>query len=801
MADQLMMEFHKRGQEWLDLAKQQRLEKNPVGVVTAAGRSLAYAINNHPVIRKKISHAVVGILWYLGLLVPFVFFFEKLVFGFTDIRKQLLAHGAIFLVIFSLLRTFHPAFQMVRSSLMILIGFLIFLLTVLVSLMVGGKFKQNIKDLRSKEGRVEGADINRGGVIGTAFMLGLNNMRRRKVRTGLTCVTLVLLTFVMICFTSVSTDLVNVEYATGRSPWNGILLRNQNYTAITDPEVNSIRQVYGLQYPVTTHTWLTGITLLWLADRLQNAEIVIDREFMAGEQKVTKRAKVSASVKMEWNEPMFSGLDRYLLPGRGWFPRPAETRRARLAALEAGTKQGRCVILPDNVARDLDISTNDVNAGGVTVQIRGDEYEVLGIIDGAALTEYVGVDGKGLLPYDLNNVQSLGRSATGLALVPEDVKRLPGAQVIIVNQSPKLKSGYEQEFVVSCGILFPKAGYQVLEDAPKQPAVGFKEQRRLVLEYLERVGEAAYYAVDGIAYYGSRMRAKTFEGVLELLIPILIAALTVFNTMRGSVYERRDEIYVYNAVGIAPNHVFFMFMAEACVYAVVGAMLGYLLSQATGRVLTVLNLTGGMNMNYSSIETIYASLAIVLAVMLSTIIPARSAARLASPSETKGWTVPEPVNDQMTFNLPFTFTPHDRVAVISYFRRWLDANGEGSSGPFFCSPPEVRVRQDAREAQGGGLIPGVAATIWLKPYDLGVSQRLEIWLPTDPETGEYIANVHLVRLSGTSAAWDRTVKPFLGVLRKQFLNWRAASMTERSEMCVEARELLKRAQVEETQDA
>jgi len=38
--------------------------------------------------------------------------------------------------------------------------------------MVGGKFRQNIKDLRSKEGRVEGADISRGGVVGTAFLLG-----------------------------------------------------------------------------------------------------------------------------------------------------------------------------------------------------------------------------------------------------------------------------------------------------------------------------------------------------------------------------------------------------------------------------------------------------------------------------------------------------------------------------------------------------------------------------------------------------------------------------------------------------
>ena len=74
---------------------------------------------------------------------------------------------------------------------------------------------------------------------------------------------------------------------------------------------------------------------------------------------------------------------------------------------------------------------------------------------------------------------------------------------------------------------------------------------------MKRVGIPAYYAIDGISYYGSRTRAKTTSGLLELLIPILIAAMMVFNTMRSSVYERREEIYVYNAVGIAPNHVFF----------------------------------------------------------------------------------------------------------------------------------------------------------------------------------------------------------------------------------------------------
>jgi len=80
-------------------------------------------------------------------------------------------------------------------------------------------------------------------------MLGLNNMRRRKVRTGLTSVTLVLITFVMICFTSISTDLVDVEYQTGKSPWNGILFSKPNFLPLNGSEINSLQQLYGRAVP------------------------------------------------------------------------------------------------------------------------------------------------------------------------------------------------------------------------------------------------------------------------------------------------------------------------------------------------------------------------------------------------------------------------------------------------------------------------------------------------------------------------------------------------------------------------
>ncbi len=71
-----------------------------------------------------------------------------------------------------------------------------------------------------------------------------------------------------------------------------------------------------------------------------------------------------------------------------------------------------------------------------------------------------------------------------------------------------------------------------------------------------------------------------------------------------------------------------------------------------------------------------------------------------------------------------------------------------------------------------------------------MSQRLHISLPTDPETGEYIASITIERLSGTMAAWNRAMMPFLGALRKQFLSWRAVSDAERAEMFEEAKTLL-----------
>ncbi len=392
MADSLMLEFHNKALAFLKDAQEAFANFRPLESAVAASKSFAYALNNHPIIRNKISQAIIGILWYLALLVPFAFFFEKLVFGFTDIRKQLVSIAIIFLIVFFLLKIFHPAFQMVRSSLMILLGFIILLLTLIVILMVSGKFKQNIKELRSKEGVIEGADINRGGVIGTAFMLGLNNMRRRKVRTALTATTLILLTFVMICFTSISSSLVDNEVAVGKSQWNGIIFRKDYFAPLMPDEVSAINRMYEKLYPITSRSWL--IYNIDDARTINNAEFNIDREVKVGETLVQRRAVANAILKLNYNEPMFTSLDKALLTTNGWFPAPPATREELKQFIKENKRTERLVILPDAIAEALNISAKEVNEGNVYVIIRNYQYRVLGIIDSQDLAVFLkeGID-------------------------------------------------------------------------------------------------------------------------------------------------------------------------------------------------------------------------------------------------------------------------------------------------------------------------------------------------------------------------------------------------------------------------
>ena len=90
-----------------------------------------------------------------------------------------------------------------------------------------------------------------------------------------------------------------------------------------------------------------------------------------------------------------------------------------------------------------------------------------------------------------------------------------------------------------------------------------------------------------------------------IFIPILIAAHIVLNTMMGAVYERNREIGIYTALGIAPEHIGALFLAESSDYAVLGAVVGYMLGQFVAMLQVNYLLIEGLNLNYSSVAAVF----------------------------------------------------------------------------------------------------------------------------------------------------------------------------------------------------
>ncbi len=754
MADEQTEDYHEKALGFLERAENPLIPKTES--IRAARDSATYSMLNHPVLRSSLTEAVIGILYYLALLVPFVFFFEKLVFCHTDIRRQLASQVIIFLVVFVALNQLHPAFAIIRSSLMILLGFAVILIAGSMTLLFSEKFKENLEELSKHRGRVAAAEVNRVGVIGSAFMLGLNNMHRRKMRTWLTCGTLSLMTFAMISFTSVRTDIVNEEIAIGRAPYQGVLLKKDLFQRFTDAEVFAIRSKYEHIFDVSPRKMSLG-TQNWIDKRGNNPELEIihDRDGHLRSQ------RFHSLIQMTHTDPLQTQLR--VIAGHKWFT-------AEQVKGVAGVPPP--IMIPDRMAENIGLRIEDVASAPVPVQVNGRTFEVIAVFEAESLAAIRDMDNRDILPYDIENMARIHVMEGGEVIADESAPRLPTDRIAIAPlrdlgiQIPNEKDASNVSIALS-----------LLHADPRSA----REEIDVILEQTER---PAYYGIGGMAYRGQRTRKAGISGLIDLAIPLLIVALTVLNTMKGSVHERRSEIAVYNAVGIAPKYVFFMFMAEAMVYVVVGSLCGYLLSQGIGRLLIALDMTGGMNMTFTSLTTIYASMAVGATVLISTWFPARTAMEIAQPAEEAGWKIPEPQDSTITFDLPFTFNWRDRMAVLVFCQRFLDDHGEGGSGSFYCLLPKPILGQN----ENGDDAPGVETTVWLKPYDLGVSQRATITIPRDPDTGEFKAWMQLEILSGSRDAWVRLNHRYVAEMRRHFLHWRAVSEEDRQAMFEEARE-------------
>ncbi len=647
-----------------------------------ARRGLGLESRAYPDVLGTANDVIKGIVFYMALLLPFAFFCERLFFAFPDLKRRIPAFVGIFAVSYLLLRLVHPAFRIVETSEVILLGIVILALCLIVLWISTRRFETLMHKMKQESARVHQTDVSRAGATASAFGLGVSNMRRRKVRTFLTCTAVVLLMFTVLSFTSVQTSLRPRKVLRPNTPaYQGALVRDRSWVAMKHLALEHLEGEFDGVGTLVRRSWL-----LPRRPQMDFLKLVIDVRSADRADAGKHMARAFGLVGFEPGETDVSGIDAALESGR-WFD---------------AADHDAC-ILPDTMAERLGIGPEEL--GKARVHLLGMDVTVIGIVDAEVYNEYCDLDNERMTPLDYTTLsrEALGRASNA----QKDVSAIEG------------RASLETYTHLDVGntVIMPYKTVLDLGGFAQSVAIAIDDGDvgERVSRLLDRMAVTVFVGENDQVMVYSSLAASAVGGMGNVIVPILIAALMILNTMSGSVHERLNEIGTYSSVGLAPSHIGALFLAEACVYAILGGVTGYVLGQLITRCLYAVGALGGLTLNYSSLASVMATVVVMITVVLSTIYPARMASRMAVPDVTRKWSLPEPKGDDWRFDFPFTVSGQEVAGLFVFFNYFFLSFEEQSTGRFYTADNETG-RFDDGGVQGYRL----GLRVWLAPYDFSI---------------------------------------------------------------------------------
>jgi len=189
--------------------------------------------------------------------------------------------------------------------------------------------------------------------------------------------------------------------------------------------------------------------------------------------------------------------------------------------------------------------------------------------------------------------------------------------------------------------------------------------------------------------------------------------------------------------------------------------------------MTTWALLPGLMLNYSSTSVVMTMLLVMGVVVASAIYPARLASSLAVPDIQRHWRLPTPKGDTWEFSFPFTIHFKEALGLNAFLMTYFG----GMSGRDIGGTSIVRNASFRETAERHFVLD---ADCWLAPYDLGVSQHVELHtIPSEDMEHYMLLMLKAKRLGGEIGAWMRTNRPFLNDFRKQFLLWKTLPKPDR----------------------
>jgi len=716
-----------------------------------SARSWALASRVYDDVEKTQKDVLFGVLFYIALFVPFAFCMERFLFCYSNIYKRIIAFMIILILLIAVIYQVHPAFQLAYSPVVVILAFFIMGLSLMVTLIIFFRFEEEMAQLQRRAQHVRAEEIGRWKSFAASFFLGVSNLRRRRLRTILTCATLIILTFTIMSFTSVKTVRRHTRLLFQQnSPYRGFLFKNANWKSLP-PEASGIfASSFEESGTVMPRVWLEA------KDRTQSTPIPV--------QYGNRLQRAEGLIGLSSREILTRSSPGLLTGGR-WFEEDEQ----------------RVVLLPERLAAALGIDPR--RPQGNTVLLWGVPYKVVGTFSGTRLMETTDLDGEPLTPVTFPS-----EAAAEMAEVEAEMEATEAGEDVRTYQTRYQHTPGDLTLIIPYRILLAAGGKLESVAVHARPNVNIEARAD---ELVDRFGLTLFSGgKDGTFLYNAS-DTLSYSGVPNIAIPLVISIFIVLNTMIGSVYERKREIGIYTSVGLAPSHVAFLFVAEAMAFAVLSVVLGYLLAQTTAYLFAGTSLWSGITVNYSSTAGVAAMVLVIMVVLVSVIYPSRVAAQIAIPDVNRAWTLPPAVDNKLELTLPFLMDYREHKSIGGYLFDYFKSHQDVSHGPFSTDEvyfdfvcPQMQKSEKGRPCQEGvcncDACLQLHTNVWLAPFDFGIMQRIDVqFCPSAEEAGFLEIKIRLARESGEANTWHRINKSFLLAVRKQLLIWRSLDESSR----------------------
>ena len=154
----------------------------------------------------------------------------------------------ILVLLIAVIYNIHPAFELAYSPMVVILAFFIIGLSFMVTLIIFFRFEEEMIRLQRRATHKRPEEISHWKAFVAAFFFGVSNLRRRRLRTILTCTTLIILTFTIMSFTTIKSNRKQVRLPFQPSaPYQGLLLKRVNRQSLppqaTDILVNSMASI------------------------------------------------------------------------------------------------------------------------------------------------------------------------------------------------------------------------------------------------------------------------------------------------------------------------------------------------------------------------------------------------------------------------------------------------------------------------------------------------------------------------------------------------------------------------------